>query len=141
VTYPPPLPAPKQSPPQALTSPQYGEWARSQRLQGTVYGSGRPGQPGTDPGAPAREAPGQYLPGQRGAGDPASSLELHRGGSGPLPLDSSGSLTGHILAQGRSDASEPQPRGPRAVVIVLVSIAVLAVAAALGAVLVLSGTI
>ncbi|MEN3307401.1 MAG: hypothetical protein V7603_3603 [Micromonosporaceae bacterium] len=122
------------------TSPQYGEWARGQRPQGTVYGS-RPPQPGTDTGAPAQEQPGQYQPGQFYAGPAASSLEYHSGGPGPLPLDGSGSLTGHILAQGRPDVPESKPRGSRTVIITLVTIAVLALAAALGAVLVLSGTI
>jgi hypothetical protein len=118
-------------PPEAIpTSPQYGEWARNQRPQGTVYG-GRPPEP---------EQPGQYPPGQTYAAPTASSLE-YSGGSGPLPLESSGSLTGHILAQGRPDVVEPQRRGSRTVIIVLVTIGVLALAAALGAVLVLSGTI
>jgi hypothetical protein len=122
------------------TSPQYGEWARSQRPQGTVYGS-RPPQPGTGSGAPAQEQPGQYLPGQFYAAPAASSPELHSGGSGPLPLEGSGSLTGHILAQGRPDVTETKPRASRTIIMVLVTIGVLALAAALGAVLVLSGTI
>jgi hypothetical protein len=128
--------APQEAPESVPTSPQYGEWARGQRPQGTVYGS-RP-QPGTDTGA--QEQPGQYRPGQFYAAPAASSLEIS-GGSGPLPFESSGSLTGHILAQGRPDVPEPKPRGSRTIIITLVTIGVLALAAALGAVLVLSGTI
>ncbi len=120
------------------TSPQYGEWARAQRPQGTVYGS-RPSQTGTEPERDPQDAPGQYQPGQPYAGASASSQELPSGGTGPLSLEASGSLTGHILAQGRPDVPEAKTRGGRAVIIVLVTIAVLAVAAALGAVLVLSG--
>jgi hypothetical protein len=101
-----------------------------------VYGS-RPSDPGTEP-----EPPGQYSPDQPPhANEIAWGQNLPSNGSGPLSLEGSGSLTGHILAQGRPDEPESRPRGPRTVIIVLVTILVLAVAAGLGAILVITGTL
>jgi hypothetical protein len=80
------------------TSAQYGEWARQQRPQGTVYGGVAPSQDRVPPGS-----------------NGAASLE-----------PSSGSLTGHILSQGRPlDVAGERSSGSRVVVIAMVAVCVL----------------
>jgi hypothetical protein len=80
---------------QPAASAQYGEWARQQRPQGTVYGG---------------SAPGQDRPGPDGT----SALEV------------SGSLTGHILSQGRPvGMAGEKSSGSRGVVIAMVVVCVL----------------
>jgi hypothetical protein len=94
------------------TSPQYGEWARDQgargdqRPQGTVYGGAGPG--------------------------PAQMTMAVASGS---PLESSGSLTGHILSQGRSDG--PAPAANTAKVFLIMAL-VLGILVAVGALVVLA---
>jgi hypothetical protein len=79
------------------TSPQYGDWARQQRPQGTVYGGSPP------------------------AHDPAR-------GPGRQPgYETSGSLTGHILAQGRPDRPGDSSTSSRIVMIILIIMSVLIV--------------
>ncbi len=74
------------------TSSQYGDWARRQRPQGTVYG-----------GAPP-------------AHDPAQAP--------PPGFEPSGSLAGHILAQGRPEESSASSK---IVMIILIVMSVLVV--------------
>jgi hypothetical protein len=90
------------------TSPQYGDWARQQRPQGTVYG-----------GAPP-------------AHDPA------RPPGGPTGYETSGSLTGHILSQGRSD-EDRSASGTKAVIIIMIVMGVLVVGGLAAAIAWLSG--
>jgi hypothetical protein len=45
----------------------------------------------------------------------------------PNPLDSSGSLTGHILSAGRADAPTPKSRTARVIIIMVVVLAVMVV--------------
>ncbi|WP_281891644.1 hypothetical protein [Phytohabitans aurantiacus] len=67
---------PDSAPPAAVsTSAEYGQWARGQRPHGTVYGG-----PGSEP-------------------PPHMTMAVPNGPH----LENSGSLTGHILAQGWSD--------------------------------------
>jgi hypothetical protein len=91
------------------TSSQYGDWARRQRPQGTVYG-----------GAPP-------------AHDPA------RVATGPTGYETSGSLTGHILAQGNPDTGERSSSGSRAVIIIMIIMGVLVVGGLAAAIAWLSG--
>jgi hypothetical protein len=92
------------------TSSQYGDWARRQRPQGTVYG-----------GAPP-------------AHDPAY------GSVGSTGYETSGSLTGHILAQGHPDTgADRSSGGARAVIIIMVIMGVLVVGGLAAAIAWLSG--
>jgi hypothetical protein len=78
-------------------SAQYGEWARQQRPQGTVYGGSAPSQdqPAFGPGG-------------------TSALEV------------SGSLTGHLLAQGRPvEVAGEKSTGSRSVIIAMVVVCVM----------------
>jgi uncharacterized membrane protein YccC len=59
--------------------------------------------------------------------------------TGPLALDNSGSLTGHILAQGRPDTAEARSGGSKAVIVTLVVTSILVVAGLVTAIMVLSG--
>jgi hypothetical protein len=93
---------------QLPASAQYGQWARGQRPEGTVYG-------GVGPDLTEMQRPGI------------------------MSLENSGSLTGHILAQGRPDTAEESSGGSRTVVIVLVMVGLLIVLGLAGAVVVLSG--
>ena len=97
--------------PNAAPSPssQYGDWARRQRPQGTVYG-----------GAPP-------------AHDPA------RGATGPGGYETSGSLTGHILSQGHPDNDDRPSNGSRAVIIIMIVMGVLVVGGLAAAIAWLSG--
>ena len=70
-------------------SSQYGQWARAQRPQGTVYGASAP--------------------------------------VGPATMDSSGSLTGHILSSGAPDVLPPKSRTARVIVILAVALGVVVV--------------
>jgi len=97
-------------PPQ--TSPQYGEWARQQRPQGTVYG-----------GAPPAHDP-------RGPNPPYQSNASYH-------PEASGSLTGHILSQGREDSDGSG--GSRAVFIIIGIMALLVVGGLAAAIAYLSG--
>jgi hypothetical protein len=98
------------------------------------------GQPYSGPpssGPPAGGSPGGYphsTPGLRDLGGPSAS------GAGnpnayypgqqqphfpaPNPMESSGSLTGHILSAGRADAPTPKSRTARVVIIMVVVLAV-----------------
>jgi hypothetical protein len=93
------------------TSPQYGDWARRQRPQGTVYG-----------GAPP-------------AHDPARPPS---GPSAPGGFETSGSLTGHILSQGRPDTDD-RSSGTRAVIIIMIVMGVLVIGGLAAAIAWLSG--
>jgi hypothetical protein len=76
------------------TSSQYGQWARQQRPQGTVYGGSAPSQ-------------------DRGPGNTSTA-------------EPSGSLTGHILAQGRPIEAAGERSGvTRGVIIGMVVVCVL----------------
>jgi hypothetical protein len=89
-----PTGSPASAPPNAapiVPSAEYGQWARNQRALGTVYGG-----------------PGQW-------GPPASE------GAHAAGLESSGSLTGHILAQGDTDAIES--RSHTKVILIMTAIA------------------
>lgn len=77
---------------------EYNQWARNQRPQGTTYG----GQGGTGVG----------------------QLTMAFGG-GAGPLETSGSLTGHILSQGSADRPTPKTRTARVILIGLVLLGVL----------------
>lgn len=78
------------------------------------------------------QPPGQLWPGQHeGAGDL----------SGDALDPGTGSLTGHILRQGRPDTDPGTGHGRRTVVLVLAVIGVLVIVALVGAVLRLSGMI
>jgi len=110
------------------TSPHYGEWARGERPQPTVYGERRP--------SGAEQSPGQYEPGQpqRAAGLTTST--------GPLPLPwASGSLTGHILAQGRPDQQDQSAKGSSLLVFLLGGVGLLVLVGLAVTVLFLSGMI
>jgi hypothetical protein len=123
---PPPPPIPQQAPPPAeppragdpmwpepnaapSTSSQYGDWARRQRPQGTVYGGAPPAHD------PARNAPG------------------------PTGYETSGSLTGHILAQGHPDTGGRSSGGSKAVIIIMIIMGVLVVGGLAAAIAWLSG--
>ncbi|WP_173056875.1 hypothetical protein [Phytohabitans houttuyneae] len=106
---------PPASAPPVSTSPEYGEWARDQRggdkaeerPQGTVYGGA--GGPG-----------------------PAHMTMAIAGGS---PMENSGSLTGHILSQGRTDGPTPTANTAK---VFLVMALVLGILVAVGALVVLA---
>jgi hypothetical protein len=84
-------------------SAQYGEWARQQRPGGTVYGAGAP-----DQDRPAFTGP-----------------------AGTSPLENSGSLTGHILAQGRPiEVPGEKSSGSRAVVFAMIGVCLVILLAA-----------
>ena len=103
-----------------------------------MYGS-RPGQPAAEPGTGSPDAPpGRPEPGQPVADDSASDRKVH-GGTGPLPHQPFGALTGHTLVEGRPD--EAKPHGHGAAIGVLIAVAVLGVAASLGSILILAGVI
>jgi hypothetical protein len=53
-------------------------------------------------------------------------------------LEASGSLTGHILAQGRPDTPEERSGGSRAVIIIMVVVGILVVAGLAGVIAYLS---
>jgi hypothetical protein len=91
------LPSEQPRPPSA----GFGDWARGQRPQGTVYGG-----PEKDP---APEKPAEPV-------------------TGTGQLESSGSLTGHILSQGNEDAPAPKSRTAKVIIIILVILLVLAAA-------------
>ncbi|OLE28664.1 MAG: hypothetical protein AUG44_06805 [Actinobacteria bacterium 13_1_20CM_3_71_11] len=91
------------------TSPQYGDWARQQRPQGTVYGGSPP------------------------AYDPARNQGV------PSGYETSGSLTGHILSQGRPDTDDRSSGGTKAVIIIMVVMGVLVVGGLAAAIAWLSG--
>jgi len=93
---PPAAVAPPNSPPVA-TSAEYHQWARNQRPQGTTY----TGQGGTGVG----------------------QMTMTIGGAGHL--ETSGSLTGHILSQGGADRPTPKTRTAKVIVIGLVLLGVL----------------
>jgi hypothetical protein len=92
-------------------SAQYGEWARQQRPQGTVYGGSAPSQD-----------------------------RMPFGPGGTSSLEVSGSLTGHILAQGRPvEAAGEKSSGSRGVIIAMVLVCVLLLAGLGGVVAHLAG--
>jgi hypothetical protein len=97
-------------------SAQYGEWARGQRPQGMVYGAAGPDAADRTPAWSSVEG-----------GPPTGSLE------------NSGSLTGHILAQGRPDEPEGASARSRTVVTVLIVVGLLIMVGLVGAVVLLSG--
>jgi hypothetical protein len=76
----------------------YGDWARNQRPQGTVYGG--PGSGSASNNGPLPTGPGV---GQQ---------------------ESTGSLTGHILSQGAEDV-QPKSRNVKVIVIIIVILLVL----------------
>jgi hypothetical protein len=92
----PPAQAPTQARPELANgaSPQYHQWARGQNLTagGTVYSGGNDLH-------------------QRTSQMPAA---------GPAGMEVSGSLTGHILAQGENDGPTPKSRTARVVIVMLV---------------------
>jgi hypothetical protein len=88
---------PPTAPPPVVASAEYGHWARSQRAPGTVYGG--PGPHGSATRAPAVAA-----------GSP----------------ETSGSLTGHILAQGQADVARPTNSTARSIMRAALVIAALA---------------
>jgi hypothetical protein len=104
------------------------------RPGGTVYGRGAAASPPPaqstpglrDVGGPLGPGPGNpsqaYYPGQRSPTFPA-----------PSPLESSGSLTGHILSRGRADTPTPKSRTARVVIIMVVVLAVVVGLGFLGA--------
>jgi len=94
-----PAPQPDNEPvwPAGETSAQYGDWARRQRPQGTVYGG----------------APPAYDAAQRPEGRPG--------------FETSGSLTGHILAQGRPDRPAESSNSSKIVMIILIAMSILVV--------------
>ena len=94
---------------EAVPSPQYGDWARRQRPQGTVYGGAPPGH------------------------DPAW------GATGATGYETSGSLTGHILAQGHPDTGDRSSGGSKAVIIIMIIVGVLVVGGLAAAIAWLSG--
>jgi hypothetical protein len=109
-----PEPAPVERPagdPPPSTSSQYGDWARQQRPAGTVYG-----------GSPPAHDPAYRPPGQ----------------SFPVGFETSGSLTGHILAQGRPD-DDDSGRGSKVVIVVMVLVGIFVVAGLAAAIAYFSG--
>ncbi|BCB86316.1 hypothetical protein [Phytohabitans suffuscus] len=103
-------PAPTSAPP-VSTSPEYGEWARDQR--------GKGGEP----------APGTVY-GASGSEPPQMTMAI----AGGSPLENSGSLTGHILSQGRSDGPAQSANTAK---VFLVMALVLGILVAVGALVVL----
>jgi hypothetical protein len=96
------------------------------RPGGTVYGRG---------GATAAPPPAESTPGLRNVGGPVGtgagnpSQAYYPGQQAPHfpapnPLESSGSLTGHILSRGRADTPTPKSRTARVVIIMVVVLAV-----------------
>jgi hypothetical protein len=96
------------------TSPGYGEWARDQRGKG---------------GQDSEPRPNGTVYGATGSG-PAQMTMAIAGGS---PLENSGSLTGHILSQGRSDGPAPAANTAK---VFLVMALVLGILVAVGALVV-----
>jgi hypothetical protein len=97
-------------------SPQYGDWARGQRPQGTVYGGAAPSQ---DAGPGPTTSP--------------LAIEYTQG------MENSGSLTGHILAQGRPDTPDTRPGSSKKVIILMMVIGLLVVGGLVAAIIALSG--
>ena len=97
---------------------------------GTVYGAHEAG-PSSAPPANTGDPYGAGAPGLRNVGGPASNQGYYPNQQQPAfqapnPVESSGSLTGHILGQGRADTPTPKSRTAK-VVIILVSVLVVMV--------------
>jgi hypothetical protein len=94
------------------------------RPGGTVYGRGAAAPP------PAESTPGlRNVGGPVGTGSTNPSQAYYPGHQqpnfpAPNPLESSGSLTGHILSRGRADTPTPKSRTARVVIIMVVVLAV-----------------
>jgi len=122
----PPAPPEPVAPPEP--SPAYGQWARSTPAPaaGRVYGARRPDSDTPGPG-----------PASRPAADPTMGLPMGApGGMSGAPggvvfnpaVENSGSLTGHILAQGWADLPEREDRSTTKVVLAMaVGLAVMVV--------------
>ncbi|MFV2109951.1 hypothetical protein [Micromonospora sp. LOL_015] len=126
----PPVPPEPVAPPEP--PPAYGQWARSTPAPtaGRVYGARRPDS--DTPGPPPAGAPG--VPSQPGAANrPAANptMGLPMGAPGGMSgapggvvfnpaVENSGSLTGHILAQGWADLPEREDRSTTKVVLAMV---------------------
>jgi len=91
-------------------SSQYGDWARRQRPQGTVYG----GSP------PAYDQP--QAPAARPGYQPTRPAPVGRPG-----YETSGSLAGHLLSQDRPDKSDETSASSRVVMIILIVMSILVV--------------
>lgn len=132
-------------PPQAQYPPNQSQ---QNRPGGTVYGAheagpssappANPGIPGASPGMPGA-SPG--TPGLRNVGGPASSNHVYYPNQQqpafqtPNPVESSGSLTGHILGQGRADTPTPRSRTAKVVIILVVVLVVMVLLGLLAATL------
>ncbi|MDG4774311.1 hypothetical protein [Solwaraspora sp. WMMD792] len=135
----PPAPPEPVVPPEP--SPAYGQWARSTPAPaaGRVYGARRPdsdtpgpglvGAPGVPSPAGAPGVPSQPGAANRPAADPTMGLPMGApGGMSGAPggvvfnpaVENSGSLTGHILAQGWADLPEREDRSTTKVVLAMV---------------------
>jgi hypothetical protein len=104
-------------------APQHG------RAGGTVYGSdpGPSSAPPVDSGNPY----GAGTPGLRNVGGPANNQQYYPNQQQPPaypppnPVETSGSLTGHILGQGRADTPPPGNRTAKVVIILAVVLVVM----------------
>jgi len=90
---------PPQNGPPVATSMEYHQWARNQRPKGTTYG------------------------GQGGVGIGQMTMTLGGGSS----LETSGSLTGHILSQGHADAPSHKTHTAKVIVVGLILLGLLVV--------------
>lgn len=98
------------------------------RPGGTVYGNdpGPSSAPPLDSGNPY----GAGTPGLRNVGGPANNQHYYPNQQQPAypapnPVETSGSLTGHILSQGRADTPAPNNRTAKVVIILVVVLVVM----------------
>ena len=95
------------------TSSQYGDWARRQRPQGTVYGGSPPAYD-----RPVSQPPAYQAAPYSGAG-PYAAAEQGRPG-----FETSGSLTGHILSQGRPERESSASSKVVMIILIIMSLLV-----------------
>ncbi|GAA0921803.1 hypothetical protein [Virgisporangium aurantiacum] len=106
---------------------------------GTVYGAHEAG-PSSAPPANTGDPYGAATPGLRNVGGPASNQGYYPNQQQPAfqapnPVESSGSLTGHILGQGRADTPTPKSRTAKVVIILAVVLVVMVLLGLLAATL------
>ena len=120
---PPPVPQQPAAPPpgdepvwpaEPPTSSQYGDWARRQRPQGTVYGGAPPAYD-----RPVSQPPPAYEAAPYSGAGPYAAAEAGRPG-----FETSGSLTGHILSQGRPERESSASSKVVMIILIIMSLLV-----------------
>jgi hypothetical protein len=118
---------------------QEQQYPQQSRSGGTVYGAHEAG-PSSAPPASTGDPYGAGTPGLRNVGGPTSNQVYYPNQQQPAfqtpnPVESSGSLTGHILGQGRADTPTPRSRTAKVVIILVVVLVVMVLLGLLAATL------